>query len=431
VATPRTPTRVVRPRHLAVTASLLALAVVGASAWKAAEDTFAVDFYQFWAVGQAARAVRDPYDGVARERIAAAFRDAGAAAPGSRLEVVTRYRPVLETYSTPFLYGVFGATSSGVYERDLVRFQRVSLVAFVVGVVLLGRAGGLGPAPSLLVVAVLVAASVSFASELKVGNVGRLQVGLLGVAAWLLSRPGDLPALMGGVLLGAGVAFKPTLLLAAAGPLAARAMGGRPVSRLALGLVSGALLGVVAGAATFGGPAVWIRWANAMAGLPPTAITRELGNSGLVSLVGGGPAVSAIVSLALVVGWAMFLRHRRPVPDLPALASGLLLTLLGSALTWVHYYVLAAPALCVALARSGTSRRLALVALVLMTSWPHVLGHPGRLGETVLLVTATLLLLGALGLDPSQERFLPTMAMPAAASASTVTAAPNLARGGR
>ncbi|MCC7014821.1 MAG: hypothetical protein IT454_19820 [Planctomycetes bacterium] len=55
----------------------------------------------------------------------------------SKLSAAVTRRPELETYSTPWLYTVFGATQDGPYRTDMVTFQHLGVVAWVVALFVL------------------------------------------------------------------------------------------------------------------------------------------------------------------------------------------------------------------------------------------------------------------------------------------------------
>ena len=105
----------------------LALAIGAASSsWSRWGDSNALDFYQFWLVGQAAGQMQpgriwSPAGRVALGEIGARL----ALRPDSTgaMRLAARKRLVLETYSTPLLYATFSAVSTGDYESDYLFFH--------------------------------------------------------------------------------------------------------------------------------------------------------------------------------------------------------------------------------------------------------------------------------------------------------------------
>jgi hypothetical protein len=374
------------------------------------------DFYQFWAVGQLLEGLEDAnvYADPQRAELSRRAHERSRA-PGTppRQRRAGQQRRSLEIFSTPFLYTSFALASSGDYEVDWRRYQILASAAGMAAVVLLGRVLGWGWASALLAAALLSRLGDPFLSDLKTGNVNRLQ--LLGVAlfAWVASRaPSAALQALAGLVLGLWIAFKPNLLLVPVLVGLGWALEGRwrALGALASGVAAGTLIAVAASSVAFGSPGSWIHWAEATVFLTqgagrPTLLGLEKGNLSLAQWIfeETGWEASALLSVLLVGAsvWALWVARRQgraPHGSDPAGSRLVLLAGLGCAipllawpLAWVHYFVLVTPlALYLLRPRPGqggpgvwTQRGLALLALATLCA-SHVYGSLGWEPEAVM-----------------------------------------------
>lgn len=349
-----------------------------------------IDYYQFWVVGRAvgSHETHDVYSDSERERLGRlsyqqALADAaaktppgaGAPVPTKRLQAA-RQRQILETYSTPWLYTLFGLFSSADYDASQRDFQLASLLGYVLAIVLLARVLALPAAATLLWIAVLLQWFNPFVDDLIAGNVNRLQLLALAVFLFLGAR-GRFRArhALAGSLLGATLAFKPNLAAAAFVLLLGWTIAGerRRVLATAAGILAGGLAAVLASAAYFGSIAPWTTWLRQLPMLmtagSATAGSADEGNYSLARLLHDsaglaiGPFLSAFLLAGLVVALVVERRRRvasaspsspDPARDLLLLGSGAALALLSSELSWQHYFVALVP-LAMALLRPATS----------------------------------------------------------------------------
>lgn len=340
------------------------------------------DFYQFWVVGQAAResGTGDVWSAEERLRLGQEWARRAASEPSQRRGVAASRRQDLETYSTPWLYTLFGWTASGDYDRDLERFQVAGIGAFALAVLLLARLAGWSWSAGALLVAFLLSFFAPMLSDLRVGNVNRLQVAALCAVVLAGARRGA-GQLAAGFLLGLSVMFKPNL----AYPALALGLGwivlgrwDRLVRQVPAALV-GAATAFALSSHWFGSAAAWSQWGAVLGELMGEydhALSK--GNFALIKLLeeSGLGAAGAIVSLALGVAMlgALWLRRRagapaQPLEDLALAGLGGALSVSTAQLAWVHYYLLVVP-LCVYLlrpaapawARAGGCAGLLLVA---------------------------------------------------------------------
>jgi hypothetical protein len=254
-------------------------------------------------------------------------------------------RQTLDTYSTPALYAAFSVVSSGDYERDYPLFRLLSLCTFAAAVLLLGRAFGWSAEAALLFLAAVVLFSAPFAADARPGNVNELQVGGLAAVILLLQRRRDLAA---GAALGLLAAFKPNLAPAALLLCLGRAFRREPWTRFALAGAAAAGFAVALSSLYLRDARSWLYWWEALRGLPPQPV--GLGNYSLAQWLDSG-------AIPVLVGAATLAAVRRTRNDIAVLGLGCAATLLGSRLSWLHYYLLLVPFLMFLLRPAAGRRR--------------------------------------------------------------------------
>ena len=421
---------------------VLAVAVAAVRGWSYARTWRGLDYYQFWAVGQAVSRSggAEVYSEEGRKRFGAEIL---ASLPrdevSQRLAAAVSRRKTLETYSTPFLYTVAGVSATGEYDRDHAVFVLASLLSGLGGLLLLCRVLRYPPLAAAAVV-LLLEAYAPYRSDLRVGNVNLIQLGLLAGFLWvstLKHRPWRDPA--AGAILGLAVLFKPNLALVAvlllAGWTVLRAFA--RVAGVAAGMAVSALAVLGVSSVYFGTAGAWGSWLAAILSLPSEIVGVRIGNFSLVRLLGGdlGARFAPLLALAILSGAAVCLwMGRRRAPESPggmggdeprretsedvALAgTGCMAYLLSSPLVWVHYFVLAIPlALWLLRPRGGESGRwmgglagAVAIAIVLLANRPLEAiigqGYPALVAATS--NAGALLLLGAAMIELRRFRSAP------------------------
>ncbi|HVS17987.1 MAG TPA: glycosyltransferase 87 family protein, partial [Planctomycetota bacterium] len=302
--------------------ALFVAALGQASVFSMRWDCF--DFYQFWAVGQAAHEPGTGNVWSSDERLrlgqewarrAASEQGPQSADPSQRRGLAASRRQDLETYSTPWLYTLFGWTASGDYDTDLSRFQHAGLVLFALTLVGLARLAGLSWSAGALLVAFLLTFFAPTLSDMRVGNVNRLQLAAIAGVVLVGARRGAWQ-FAAGFLLGLSVMFKPNLAYCALALGAGWLVLGR-WQRLAR-QVPAALVGAAAAFALsshwFGGASAWSDWSRVLGELMGEydhALSK--GNLALVRLLedAGLGAAGTIVTVLLAGALAAVLVVRR------------------------------------------------------------------------------------------------------------------------
>jgi hypothetical protein len=392
-----------------------------------------IDYYQFWVAGLAARepTTGDIYSDSERLRLGEAFRARAEQTAAGKAQVpkqlqAAQSRRVLETYSTPWLYTAFGLVSSGTYEKDQNRYLDFCLIVLVLSIAGISRLLGYSPAAALVAVITFSLWFRPVLSDMHVGNVNRLQLGLLGLFLWVQCRePGPWRDAAAGFILGIAILFKPNAAF-----VAIVLVGGwivlRQYRKAALelaGMLAAALVAVAAAFWYARSALPWASWARELSRLMNEYdLSATKGNYSLAWLLEERLGFSVAAAL-LVVGCALVYVALRPAraieepgreslvrQDVALLALGCLLSLLMAKLAWLHYFVLAIPALLLLLrpafpreagaAWAGTPRGLALLGGAMLALDPFLLlfrideAHPGAVwvvaGGTLLLFVLVL-----------------------------------------
>jgi len=352
-----------------------------------------IDFYQFWVVGRAVgrHEAHDVYTDAERQRLGELYwREALSAQassvtpdiPTKRIQAAQQ-RQVLETFSTPWLYTLFGLVSSGDYDGDQARFQTFSTLAFVLAIAAFGHLLGYGPLGIALWVLFLTSWQFKpFSDEVIAGNVNRLQVALLALYAWLANRKHTQVAeVVSGAVLGMAILFKPNLAIVAVVLVLGRLIARQhtKLARECAGLAIGALAAVAISSVYFGSLHVWSDWIRTIPELLAQG-TSAGGNYALSRLVldRTGFSVSRMLPFELLIlvvialacararlrkESATELEHARESKrakasfDVLLVGLGAMISVLATDLVWLHYYVLCVPLALFALRPAHDVRR--------------------------------------------------------------------------
>ncbi len=372
---------------------LLALFLVAcclAQTWHTADVALGMDFYQFWAVGQALRTtpVQNIYSAEGRAFVGAELARRAQTDPlGKRHRAVARFRPVLETYSTPFLYAALSLFSSSHYEIAYQCYQVFCLLCALLAVLVFCRLLGYSWTAALLAAAALIGFFEPLLSDVRMGNVNQIQLALVALFCWLASR-GDAARrdFLAGLTLGALVLFKPNMLFV--GVLWTWWwLVTKQFKRLAIGgagVAAALALALASSAALFGSLRCWSDWAVALLSMPDNIIPVDPGNFALAMLahdawgVNLGAWLMALFGApALIVLWLRREDAREDDALMAVYVVGLggLIYLLSARLVWLHYYTAAIPLLLAGL--RGDERRavwatrgLTVAALVMLCVTP-------------------------------------------------------------
>ena len=340
-------------------------------------ETIGVDFYHFWGVPVARRlagpTLADPYR--QGERYQAVLKDFAATVNQPRLRAAQRFWSAPDFTATPLLYQAFGVVSDD-YTLSLATFRGVQIFAFLGACLYLGYLYRFYPFSLLCFALISLVLYQPLLSDLRVANLGCLQLAVLAGATGLAQalprvaslgrRAGLAAALL--VVVAALTLCKPSIVLVSgllAVHLAVR-HGGRLFLRAALPAAAATALLFMAPCLYFGSWRVWAEWFFFVYGSNTGMLVRPIASGNystplfVSTWTGAGPSMIAVVVFVLLVASlvvvlrpdagarspqtmrqtarAAFARLFRD-PHAPV-ALGILLTVAASPLFWLHYYVL-------------------------------------------------------------------------------------------
>jgi hypothetical protein len=407
----------------------LFLAAVGlGQAWRAADVAVGMDFYQFWAVGQALRAmpVQNIYADADRARVAADLAWRAQKDPlAGRQRAAAHFRPVLETYSTPCLYAALSVFRSSRYEYAFRAYHVFSLLCTVFAILLLCRLLDYSWTGALLALAVAAGFFEPLVADVRMGNVNQIQLAGLAALCWLASRRVSRAVDFGiGLAAGLLVLFKPTtvfapLLLAWWWLVTGRA---KRLALAAAGIAAALAVALGASALLFGSLRCWSDWAVALLAMPDNIIPIDRGNFALPLLLRAatGMEFSGWLTIVFLLPalYAFWRQRRAPLGDERLMAVyvvglGGLIYLLGAKLVWLHYFSATIPLLLVGLRPRDRARKAPVVDALLPLAAPVMLCVTPLFGVTdpnlagALICGGALLLyvlaLPALALTPAEK----------------------------
>lgn len=314
-------------------------------------------------------------DSTSREQVAA-IKSAGAD------EATLGYRGLVIIH-TPLHLTLFRVINTGNYEHDYRWFLAVSLVCFFASTFALGRLIGFS-IPLSLVVAAAIGLTME-AEELRFGNVNNFQLAFVVAFLILQRRPSMWTDVASGAVLALVTAFKPNvgLIVPAVGLTWMGDRLWRKLINVGAGLALGALMTLA-----FTSLSAWRDWIVRLSEFMGSFQPLELGNFALSAVLAEwwgidvsvfplmlGLFALTIVSLRPLLSKSPLLNHE-PVlfnRTLSAVSAGATLLILSSRLVWIHYVILAIPAMFV-LARNFMDQRSICSWLSALTVLPLTSG---------------------------------------------------------
>jgi hypothetical protein len=335
-----------------------------AQAFRSATPAVGIDYYQFWAVGRsiARHEAKDIYSARGRAQLGNEFLAEAMRSANPAHRTVALSRRVFDTTATPFLYTLFGACSTPNYASNLQAYRALLLGCFAFSVVGIMRLLRQTTVDALLSLALLCLWFEPLASDLRVGNVGCLQLaGIVAYAGVKVLGTARFKALLAGTFMGLLVALKPNLVLVALLPLTDSLLRRKWKDSFqeAAGIAFGASIAVGCSVGAIGSIRVWLDWLIALRNVPDEIITADFGNYSPLVILGSKFGRLAKLALAMSVLGAVALGFWLQSPDTRnsgasatvarrvfwLLSLGCLAPILLPHLAWLHYFVLTVPAL--------------------------------------------------------------------------------------
>ncbi|MBN1868280.1 hypothetical protein JW916_13425 [Candidatus Sumerlaeota bacterium] len=364
-----------------------------------------LDYYIFWVYAQAAREspLEDIYGRESTVRLGQKFYDRAVQAQESLLQLDAALdRKILIPVSTPFLFASFGPIVTGRYELDIRVYQILSLAVALAAVAFMARSLGFGAVGILAAMAYFARAYEPLQIDIEHANVNRLQLGMIGLLCWVLSKRPERGRvfLAAGMVLGGILAFKPNLALVFVLLVGVALVDGRfsKAAWIVAGVAIGAGVAVAASSLYFGSLRCWIEWIVFFPSFVSREVSLQATNRSLAQALRTwtGFNLSGVLLAALLISaFAAAVSGRRgrvsaasPVPidnaysrDFAAVALGCAIPLVSGPLAWQHYLTLMIPLVLYEIrpeaprsAEHGDLailRRMApLAALAAVTVWP-------------------------------------------------------------
>jgi hypothetical protein len=265
----------------------------------------------------------------------------------------------LHPVSPPTFYLVFQPLRRLSFERAFLACHVLGLLGVALAVVAVGAALRASTGAILLWIAIAAALFAPVLADAYVGNITRLQIGLLGAFVWCLAGESPRRNLAGGAILGLDLLVKPSTpsIVMFGLMLVLSDRWRRPWGRALATAAATVAAGIALTSLCFGSPRSWLLWRQAAEQLrdaPPTLAAANYSLLAWIDEVAGGWAGCAF-ALAVLAAAAQGLWRRAQAAEpgpagagaVAALLVGLggLATTLTERLVWPQYFTLAIPAL--------------------------------------------------------------------------------------
>lgn len=324
-----------------------------------------LDFYIYFVAAQLAGRpdVENIYSAETQDRVGEEFYERGVRSGSEIWKYDATRRRRLDNVSSPFLYSSLRWVSRD-YDRALVQYKVVLLVAFIAAVMLICRRVGLQWWTTLLFLAAMLFFYRGFEADLRVGNVNSLQLFALAVAFWS-------PPVIAGAIMGLLICFKPNLIVVAVLLAVSHARDKRRLARETIGGAIGGVIAFVIASISYG-PRSWMQWitaANEFWHRLPTRAERNV--TPLLELYHRhGEWIGYAVAAVLFAAVCVVLWRTKKQDDVLVAGLGILIYLLTGTVVWLHYMVLALP-VAIVLLRHRVTAVIAILALAAIAERPY------------------------------------------------------------
>lgn len=363
---------------------LVAMSMLGT--WQYAKVAPGIDYYVAWVAADAVKndTSHNIYDPSTKYKLAVEYRNkADTVKDAPRQKRMAQGRRELPMTATPFLYWFTGLIAKGDYESDFDNWHAITILTLTLSILVICHLLGYSIATSLAFLLPVLVWFFPHHVDLQEGNVNSIQVGMIALVIWLLSRGSNRRHIFTtGLAIGLMVMFKPNLA-----PVAMLFSGAYIVrwqlAKMAIsvsGIIAGAVVALLISSWWMGSFTVWIDWLNlinktvSQFGEPGGSYTGVTGITGAISSV--GQLGMAVIYTLLVLVFLWWGRRRESVEagnserefieNITLVAMGCIVMMLSSALVWLHYYLLTIPMFIVALRPwQGTASKGMIRVLVL------------------------------------------------------------------
>jgi hypothetical protein len=332
-------------RHmLTIGAVFFFLVFYGCSRWK---STQAIDFYQFWIVGQAVKTmpVSNIYDKSQQRLIAEAFliKSETNSSSTHQTSAAKKRSTSLELIGTPLLYAMFSIISNGDYDSDYNLYRLASIFLYVTAVYIFCYLLGIPLLHTFVAIVFFTNYFWPFKMDVRFGNVDQIQLFMLSTYLLIISKGKSVYFIVaGGLLLSSMVFFKPNLIYVAFFIGFARAVQ-IPWQKFKfelLGMGLGTLLSFIIPYLIFGNSCTWKSWYDCF---PQAGFAYKYAKDSFPALLMGGPDLkihfyASVILILSTLTPVMIYSYRKKLDHNNIVVSNYLLMGLG-----ICVYILSSP----------------------------------------------------------------------------------------
>ena len=383
-----------------------------------------IDFYQFWAVGQELGncEAENIYSEESNKSIAEKYLNISykkKSHPNLQKAALIR-RKGLETYSTPFLYLFFHFLFGSDYNISYHSFQIFSTFTYIFALIVFCRLLKYSFRGTLFIFIALSFWFYPILGDIRVGNVNRLQLGMLALYLLFLKRKNNFSMFISGTFAGAIILFKPNIVFAFA--LISLFWLFSQKIQLFIFHFSGFILSTTAGilfsSLYLKSWKVWYEWIKAIQAIPKDIIKLNMGNLSLPTIIfeitGVDISSSNFILFIFLMCIVVLIFSRKDSVKSEAfyykniflvISTGILFSTLSSWLLWTHYFALTVPLIIYLFKLFSQKRSMQLfyyltagASVILISVYPFVrlTGITNKLFVGIMMCagTSVLLLLG-------------------------------------
>jgi hypothetical protein len=412
------------------------LCIALSNLWLSGQRSIGIDYYQYWVAGQTVgkEDVKSIYSESDRKMLRDKFLSQAESLSTSgqkRQLLAAKGHDKLELFSSPLMYSLFAAITIGDYEKDYRNFRILCLFVILISLITLCRLFELSPAETMIMICLLTLFSEPYMSDVRVGNVNQIQVGLLTLFLWLKRQSQWSGSdVFGGFVLGFAIMFKPNISLVAVFLIAIWLMDKqyKIILMQSFGFALSAFAALLISRHYFGSFECWTEWLKTMKTIDAWHISISMGNYSLSRLIleWNGSDISMILLICLLIVTivlAWFGRsHSSGKTDVGfhrealAVGMGCVIMLLVSKLAWLHYYILTIPLLLYLFRQDKSSeshspitrlRKIMVMVVIVLYSLEPILYIIGKESSAahyaVIISTGTAILLAVAWMDMYQR----------------------------
>jgi glycosyl transferase family 87 len=405
--------------------------------WNNTTQKLKMDYFVCWSVPhcQSLESIPDIYSKEGQKEVAKRhWQHSLLPATPKKQKLVTRYviyfyQGRIDVTGTPFLYMIIGLLSGGNYEHDQMIFMVLSSMCFIISIIILCYIVKFSLLSTLTLLLVFISLYLPLFSNLQVGNVNLVQLFIITLYIWAITRTEKYIYLVAaGLLLGVGIMVKPNIalifILSSMMYLADKKY--KNALMLFIGTTLSGFFSVLLSSLYFGKVDIWWDFIRSLPATLSYYYPVVEGNYSITNLIYSITDIRMslffIIIFIAVFGYLVWITRRTGIdkeinPEkrqehkqkmvqnetFLVVGIGCVIMFISAGLTWLHYYILLIPLLIylISLSHNNKKRKYAIIfkilpfiALFLFTKIPVLLfSFKSPYNQFVLLNSATGILL--------------------------------------